>query len=225
MIGVLVVDDDYRIADLHARYVREIPGFTVVAVAHTGAEAIETATSKRPQLALLDQYLPDAFGTQLVPALRCDVIMLTASGDVATVRDALNKGVINYLVKPFTQAALAERLHAYERYRNHLRGERVLDQREIDRAVRLMHIGDRLDAGLPKGRSAHTARLVTTTIRDADEALSAAKVAARLGISRATAQRYLSDLAADGRIVLTVRYGSTGRPEHRYAWREGPASG
>jgi two-component system CitB family response regulator len=220
VITVLVVDDDYRVADLHARYVRETPGFSVAGVAHTGAEAVELAGRTRPNLVLLDQYLPDAFGTRLVATLGCDVLMLTAAGDAATVREAMAKGVVNYLVKPFTQAALAERLRAYARYRDHLRGDRVLDQREIDRAARLMRAGDRLDAGLPKGRSAHTAGLVSAAVQTSGEAVSAAELAERLGISRATAQRYLSDLAADGRIVMTLRYGSTGRPEHRYVWRE-----
>jgi response regulator of citrate/malate metabolism len=35
------------------------------------------------------------------------------------------------------------------------------------------------------------------------------------------AQRYLADLAAAGRVDVTLRYGSAGRPEHRYAWRSG----
>ena len=51
-----------------------------------------------------------------------------------------------------------------------------------------------------------------TLIRDVLSAsgddISAAAVAERIGISRSTAQRYLSDLARDGRVQLTLRYGS-----------------
>jgi two-component system CitB family response regulator len=43
-------------------------------------------------------------------------------------------------------------------------------------------------------------------------------VATALGISRATAQRYLADLSDDGRVTVALRYGSTGRPEHRCSW-------
>jgi two-component system CitB family response regulator len=50
--------------------------------------------------------------------------------------------------------------------------------------------------------------------------LSAAEIARKVGISRATAQRYLSALAEDGSVEIQLRYGSTGRPEHRY----GPAA-
>jgi two-component system CitB family response regulator len=49
--------------------------------------------------------------------------------------------------------------------------------------------------------------------------LTAADVATSLGLSRPTAQRYLADLAAAGRAEVTLRYGTTGRPEHRYTWR------
>jgi two-component system CitB family response regulator len=49
--------------------------------------------------------------------------------------------------------------------------------------------------------------------------LSASEVAAHLGTSRATAQRYLARLEAAGRITMTLRYGSAGRPEHRYRYQ------
>ena len=53
-------------------------------------------------------------------------------------------------------------------------------------------------------------------VERADAELSAVDVAERVGVSRATAQRYLSGLAADGSIRVQLNYGSTGRPEHRY---------
>lgn len=49
---------------------------------------------------------------------------------------------------------------------------------------------------------------------------SAGEIANDLGISRATAQRYLSDLNSAGTVELALRYGSTGRPEHQHSLRE-----
>jgi response regulator of citrate/malate metabolism len=46
--------------------------------------------------------------------------------------------------------------------------------------------------------------------------VSAAEVAGELGISRPTAQRYLSYLASQGIVELRLRYGGPGRPEQRY---------
>jgi response regulator of citrate/malate metabolism len=218
MIRVLVVDDDFRVADLHARFVERLPGFEVVGVAHTAADAVEQAKRLEPNLVLLDQYLPDAKGTSIAAQLGCDVIMLTAAADSGVVREALGRGVVNYLVKPFAEADLAERLRAYARFHDHFDGDRPLDQADIDRAVRTLHEGDRVDAALRKGRSSQTAQLVVRAVRTAGGPVTAADLAAQLGLSRATAQRYLSDLAADGRVRVTLRYGTTGRPEHLYSW-------
>lgn len=219
MIRVLVVDDDFRVAALHSSFVDQLPGFTSVGVAHTAAEAVAACERLHPDLVLLDQYLPDGLGTSVVRELGTDVLMLTAAGDAATVRVALSSGALNYLVKPFTAAQLGDRLRAYARYRNHLTGDRDLGQDEIDRAVALLHDADAPTAGLPKGRSAVTAQRILVALREAVEPITAIEIADATGVSRATAQRYLADLAHSGKVELSLRYGSTGRPEHLYRWR------
>ena len=40
MIRVVVVDDDFRIAGIHAAYVDKVDGFQAIAQAHTAAEAV-----------------------------------------------------------------------------------------------------------------------------------------------------------------------------------------
>jgi two-component system CitB family response regulator len=148
--------------------------------------------------------------------------MLTAATDGAVVRQALGRGVLNYLVKPFSEEDLAQRLCAYSRFHSQFGGDRTLDQPEIDNALRALHEGDRLDVAVRKGRSSQTSQLVAETVRTAAEPLTATGLAARLGLSRATAQRYLADLAADGRVTVRLRYGTTGRPEHLYRWCAAP---
>lgn len=219
MIRVLVVDDDYRVANLHAQMVSRVTGFEVAAVAHSAAEARAAVAEHHPDLVLLDMYLPDGLGTDLVPELGTDVLMVTADADAASVRKALGAGVMNYLVKPFVASQLTDRLHAYAKYRAHLDGRTELDQVEIDRAARLLREGDLVEGAVPKGRSPQTARLVAEQLQASPTPLTAADVATALGLSRPTAQRYLADLAAAGRAEVTLRYGTTGRPEHRYAWR------
>lgn len=199
MIRVLVVDDDdFRVADLHAQFVRAVPGFEVVAVALDGAQALTADRELAPDLVLLDMYLPDVLGTDLLPQLTGDVLMITAAADAASVRAALGRGAVNYLVKPFGAVELADRLRAYAKYATHLRGDGTLDQIEIDRAVRLLREGDRVASAVPKGRSAQTGALVLQALRAAQGPMSAGELAAVLGVSRATAQRYLADLADDG---------------------------
>ncbi|MFU8875706.1 response regulator [Micromonospora sp. SL4-19] len=219
MIRVLVVDDDFRVAALHSSFVSQVAGFASIGVAHTAEGAVAASADLKPDLVLLDQYLPDGLGTSVVRDLAADVIMLTAADDSVTVRAALSAGALNYLVKPFTPAQLGERLLAYARYRSQLAGERGLGQEEIDRAMALLHDADAPAAGLPKGRSAVTAQRILIAVRDAVAPMTAVEIADATGVSRATAQRYLADLAHNGKLELSLRYGSAGRPEHLYRWR------
>ena len=80
------------------------------------------------------------------------------------------------------------------------------------RAKRALIPGDVVASARP--RSATEAAVLESLVPG--EQYSAADVAARVGVSRATAQRYLSALADDGAVDIQLRYGPTGRPEHRY---------
>ncbi|AHI00331.1 response regulator [Kutzneria viridogrisea] len=220
MIRVLVVEDDFRVAQVHAAFTDRVAGFVVVGTARTAAEATRLVRELSPDLVLLDNFLPDRAGVALLAELEVDTIMLTAASDSDSVRAALAAGALNYLIKPFTSEQLADRLTAYARYRGQLSASvRTLTQEEVDRAVRALHEGDHPHA--PKGQSTVTAKLVADALRAAGGAQSAAEIAAGLGIARATAQRYLAALAQDGAALMTLRYGATGRPEHQYEWRRG----
>ncbi|GAA3615088.1 response regulator [Kineosporia mesophila] len=214
---VLIVEDDFRVAALHARFVEEVEGFSVVGTAFTGADAIEQAQRHHPDLALVDNYLPDRPGTEVARALTCDVIMVTADSAVATVRAALSAGALNYLVKPFAGTQLQHRLGAYARFRQLLpdTGD-PLGQAAVDRAFLALRQADQAPA--PKGQSPVTARLVVEQLRAGRPAITAASVADALGISRATAQRYLAALTQEGQATVSLRYGAAGRPEHQYTW-------
>jgi response regulator of citrate/malate metabolism len=216
MIRVLVVEDDFRVAQVHVDFTARLDGFTVVGTARTAAECRSILAARPVDLVLLDSYLPDESGLDLLAGLNVDTIMLTAASDARSVRLAVARGALNYLVKPFTAEQLGDRLAAYRRYRASLSGERNLVQEEIDRLWRRLHEGDRPVA--PKGQSAVTARLVSEALRRAGEPRTAVEIADELGISRATAQRYLAALARDGAAEMRLRYGTTGRPEHRYRW-------
>lgn len=216
MIRTLIVDDDFRVAGVHAGFVAEITGFEVVGVARTAAEARAKVRELRPHLLLLDIYLPDQPGLTLLSELGTDTIVLSAASDSRTVRAALRAGALNYLIKPFTRRQLADRLSGYSRYRGLLDTEAGLTQADVDRAYRALHEQDRTVT--PKGQSPATLRLVSDRLRAERAPLSAAEVAAELGIARATAQRYLTALADSGAVEMRLRYGVTGRPEHEYLW-------
>ncbi|MET9961527.1 response regulator [Streptomyces sp. NPDC006326] len=224
---VLVVDDDMRVARINAAYVAKVPGFRVAARAHSAAEALDFLGAHPVDLVLLDHYLPDESGLDLVRRLRqlghhTDVIMVTAARDLATVQAAMRLGALQYLVKPFTFAGLRARLEAYAGLRRTLGTGGEAEQAEVDRIFGALAAAGTPNE-LPKGHSPTTADLVRRVLRSAEGPLSTQQIADRAGISRQTAQRYLKLLERADRITLALRYGETGRPEHRYSWR--PAEG
>ncbi|HLU71084.1 MAG TPA: response regulator [Nonomuraea sp.] len=215
-IRVLVVDDDFMVARIHSGYVSRVPGFEVVATAHSGAAAIEAVAESRPDLVLLDIYLPDMSGLAVLKAISgVDVLVISAARDVPTVREAMRGGAVNYLIKPFAAAALTERLQQYARTRKQLSA--LGPEARQDDVDRLFGLAGAAPA-LPKGLSQATCELVAQTLREAGRDLSAAETASLAGLSRVSARRYLEYLCETGRAELRPRYGTAGRPEHRYRW-------
>jgi response regulator of citrate/malate metabolism len=221
MITTLVVDDDFRVAAIHSAYVQRIDGFAVAGQAHTAAEALTAVDELKPDLILLDLYLPDDSGLAVMRRLaerdhpRPDVLAITAARDVSSVRTAMQLGAVNYLVKPFAFNTLRDRLVGYRDLRQRLTSLEQADQHDVDALYATLH-APTLPASPSKGHSAPTLAMVRDAVCESGQDVSAAEVAVLVGISRPTAQRYLSYLAQHGIVQLHLRYGSTGRPEHRY---------
>ncbi|MER7112708.1 response regulator [Streptomyces sp. NPDC000229] len=218
MTTVLVVDDDFMVAKLHSRYVSAMDGFTVIGVAHSGAEALRAAEALRPDVVLLDIYLPDMDGIGVLRALRAaghgvDALFITAARDAGTIRSALRAGALHYLIKPFSQAALREQLRHVASLRTRLDELDEARQEDVDQIFGTRPPGSR---ELPKGLAAHTADLVERILRDHPSGLSATECAEAGSLSRVSARRYLEYFAETGRAEVTLRYGGTGRPERRY---------
>lgn len=221
MIEVLVVDDDVRVANVNAAYVEKVPGFRVAGRAHSATEALRLVEELPVDLVLLDHYLPDETGLAVVRSLRerghpTDVIMVTAARDIATVQAAMRHGALQYLVKPFSYAGLRAKLDAYATLRRTLDGGGEAEQAEVDRIFGALSATPAPE--LPKGHSPTTAELVRRALMAAEGPISAQELAECTGLSRQTAQRYLKLLERTGRVRLSLKYGDTGRPEHRYAW-------
>ncbi|HJQ41881.1 MAG TPA: response regulator [Jatrophihabitantaceae bacterium] len=222
LLDVLVVDDDYRVAAIHAAFVERVPGYRVVGEAHSAHEALELARDTKPHVVLMDIYLPDGSGLEVVRSLLDEpdppaVIVISAAREIASVRQAMQFGALHYLVKPFGFNVLAERLVAYQRLRRRLAGlPDEAEQADVDELFGMLRAPASALNRPDKGHSAPTLELVRNAVIASADDVSAAEVAETVGISRATAQRYLSYLERHGVVKLQLRYGATGRPEHRY---------
>jgi len=220
MIRTLVVDDDYRVAELHCTYVERVAGFQLAGRAHTGESALAEVDQLQPDLLLLDIYLPDMSGLEVLRRLRedehpaVDVVAITAARDVESLRSAMRGGVVHYLIKPFLFATFEEKLLSYSAARERLQRLAQAEQGDVDRIFGALRTA-RTQA-LPKGLSDSTLEIIIQALGRSKSGLPAAAVADETGVSRVTARRYLDHLCQLGRVELTMRYGTPGRPEHRY---------
>ncbi|WP_020669434.1 response regulator [Amycolatopsis nigrescens] len=226
MIRVLVVDDDFMVAKVHSGYVDRTPGFGVVGVAHTGADALRAVRDLRPDLLLLDIYLPDLDGLAVLRELRADpstvdtdVVVITAARDVDTIRGAMRGGALHYLIKPFSYAALRDQLQHFgslHQKLHQLSQRSTAGQEDVDD---VFGARPRSTSSLPKGLTAQTAELVEQALRAHPDGLSATECAQATELSRPSARRYLEYFTETGRAEVRLRYGGTGRPERQYHLR------
>jgi RNA polymerase sigma factor (sigma-70 family) len=111
-VTVMVVDDHPMWRDAVARDLADA-GFTVVATAATGTEAINRARATRPGVVVLDLNIPPPSGVEVTATLMAEVdqprvLVLSASGEQADVLEAVKAGATGYLVKSASREELAD---------------------------------------------------------------------------------------------------------------------
>jgi AmiR/NasT family two-component response regulator len=88
----------------------ERAGFEVVAEARNGVEAVELASQREPDLAVMDVKMPELDGIdaarRILEERPMPIVMLTAFSEAALVGRAIDAGVFGYLVKPFRESDL-----------------------------------------------------------------------------------------------------------------------
>ncbi len=231
ILRVLVVEDDTRIAEMHRFFADKVPGFEVAGIAQNLEQTRELVNLLDPDLILLDLYMPDGNGMEVLQELRgqgreVDVILITAARHGADVHRALRAGAFDYLVKPVVFSRVEQTLTRFYNYRRRLDRGETMEQRDID-ALSLGPVPV-LEPGtedMPKGIDVLTLAKVRHLFGAVPpEGFSAEEVGEGMGASRSTARRYLEYMTTTGELRADLIYGSVGRPERRYFPQE-PAGG
>ncbi|WP_026695402.1 response regulator [Peribacillus kribbensis] len=217
-----ITEDDFRIADIHEKFLLEYKEFQVVGKALNGLETLHILRTHQPDLLLLDVYLPDMLGTELLPAIREEfpkmgIVLITAATDKTVIEQALSYGVDYYLIKPVNRGRFDEVISGFIKKHSLLRSNQEVDQAYVDV---LFGQGKKERAGkiqgLPKGIDEITLGKVKGVLLEKGKGLSAEEAGKEIGASRITARRYLEYLASVQEAKTEVVYGIVGRPERKY---------
>ncbi|OIJ09342.1 two-component system response regulator DcuR [Anaerobacillus arseniciselenatis] len=225
MIKVLILEDDPMVAELNKRYLQEIEGFELVAVARSFNEAQVVIKSQQIDLLLLDIYMAGKNGLQLLQHIRkenkcsIDCILVTAADDVESIQTALRYGAVDYIIKPFEFERFNQALTNYKEKYYLLKNQKSLKQEELDRNFLMQN--EKKHMSLPKGLTSNTLKVIVEAILEKnEEAFSTDEIAEQVQVSRVSVRKYIKYLLEIGVLGERMTYGAIGRPVYLYINRD-----
>lgn len=221
-IKVVIAEDDFRVAEIHEKFLKKFTEMDVIGRALNGEQTLQLVAETSPDLLILDVYMPDMLGSDLLPIIRerfpkVNIIIVTAATDKSILEKALSYGVENYLIKPVNRERFDEVIEDYIKKHSLLTSKQEVDQNYIDLLFgHKKPIKVKKATGLPKGIDDITLGKVKNVLLNQNQGLSAEEVGNELGVSRITARRYLEYLTSIRETKAEVVYGTVGRPERKY---------
>lgn len=221
MIQVMIVEDDPMVRDINSKFLKRIEGFQLFIAVSNLEEAKKYITLKKPDLILLDVYLPKENGIDLLKWIRTkeldiDIILITADKTMERIQEAFRYGAVDYLIKPFSFERLKEALMQFKNRYDQFHKSEVIEQKELDK----LKSGSQISSGedeFTKGLNRFTYKTIWDEIdKENYEYFTAEELAEKLGIARVTVRRYLEYLEKENKVEKLVEYGKVGRPQHKY---------
>ncbi|WP_309091339.1 response regulator [Domibacillus sp.] len=221
MIKVLLIEDDLMVQEVNKEFINKVDGFEVIGIAGNGREGMELIRRLSPDLIIIDLYMPLMGGLETLHLLRqeniqVDVIVITAASDIDTVRQVIQHGAFDYIMKPFKFERMKQALEHYQSVQNRLSEKGRISQEELDSLLFQKAGGPDEAEQLPKGLNAVTLQKIVSHLQKTDKPLSAEEVAEGVGAARVTVRRYLDYLEKSGKVKINIQYGVIGRPINRY---------
>lgn len=218
MINVLIVEDDYRIANIHGEFLKHIEGVQVIGKALNAGEALKLIKENHVDLLLLDIYMPDKLGTDLIDELRkqyrhLNYIVITAAKHKDFLENCLRNGACSYLIKPVTLERFTEAIENFKKRIKLLDSCEDVSQELVDHLFQNHPHGAQ---NMPKGIDPFTLNKVIQIVEECKDGITTEVVGGKMGASRTTARRYLEYLVSIGKARAELEYGIVGRPERKY---------
>ena len=226
MYKVLIVEDDPMVAMINEQYVCKNKNFCVAKTCRNGQEALDFLTGtddgKNVDLVIMDVFMPLMNGVETLKKIRenkldCEVIMVTAANDPATLEETIHLGVIDFLIKPFAyerfQVALEKFMIKTEAFRT---ANQTIDQSYVDSLISNQGAGRQAEAELPKGIQKKTLDLLIEYFSEKNGWVSGDQISEDVGLSSVTVRHYMAYLVETKKIKSEINYETGGRPSMLY---------
>lgn len=221
---ILIIEDDFRIANINRQFVEKVEGFVVSDTVKTGEDALAflRKSDVLPDIIFLDIYIPDVEGLDLFWEIRStyreiDIIIVTAAKEPKTIQGAIRGGVFDYMIKPVDVSRFEFTLIRYKEQRRILETMSEMEQEDIDALLWPISTTVTKHTNLPKGIDPITLNEITNLLKNERiGGITAVELSGQIGTSRSTARRYLEYLVSVKVIETKLKYGTVGRPERKY---------
>ena len=223
MIKTVIVEDDLMVAAINNQFLMKSPGFQVTAIFHTGKDGLAFLKENPVDLLLLDLYMPDVSGLELLAELRRqnrkeDVIMITAANDAKHISEALHLGVIDYLVKPFTYERFSQAVDKFLLQKKIMENGMQFSQEDIDQLIHMARPSQSSrEMELQKGIQRQTLEKLRGCLKQHPHSyLTSEQMVGETGLSKVTIRRYMNYLIEQREVESRVDYETGGRPRVEY---------
>ncbi|MBU6079872.1 response regulator [Allobacillus halotolerans] len=220
MLRIGIAEDDFRVASIHEGFLSKMDDVKIVFKELNAEDTINKIKSVDIDLLLLDIYMPDRLGTELINDIRMikpelGIIMISAATEKEVVKQALQLGVFDYIIKPVTMDRFIETIEKYRKFQLELDQYKEIDQTFLDQYFGFQS-KNQLKEDTPKGIDPLSLQKVNKILREESKGFTAEEMGERMGASRTTARRYLEYLISIGECYAELEYGIVGRPERHY---------
>lgn len=221
MIEVMIVEDDPMVREINSKFLKKVEGFSLYKAVGNLADAKKFILAKKPDLILLDVFLPKENGIDFLKWLRSeeidvDVILITADKTAGRVQEAFRYGAVDYLIKPFSFERFKEALVQFKE-RHHAFGKKdEIEQAALDKLISASAAAQEEEA-LAKGLNKYTYKSIWEEIERRDAGyFTAEELSEKIKVARVTVRRYLEYMEKEGLLEKLVEYGKVGRPQHKF---------
>ena len=221
MIQVMIIEDDPMVREINCRFLERVEGFSLYKSISNLTDAKKYILHKKPDLILLDVYLPKENGVDLLKWIReenmdIDVILITADKSTKRVQEAFRYGAIDYLIKPFVFKRFKESLIQFKDRHFKFEKNDEIEQKDVDKIISgFDSVKDECE--FYKGLNKYTYRAIWEEIEKSNnQDFTADGLAIKVGIARVTVRRYLEYMEKEKKVEKLVEYGKVGRPQYIY---------